>query len=614
MTAPPEASGTRERFPNPFELATPPGCQGWEEMYPYYTVFTEEQRAFVEGRFWFQDSLHAPEPFFPFDMVSVEASFVAFNHVNTRLFVVPQSLGNEWRLLNGLPYISPNSVTDEETLRRRAELFARRGGYYYEHWDALYARWVLTVEAEIHALEAIEVPELPKFEDEVVIREGGLGSSFALLAVYNRLLESMYRIWQHHFEFLNLGYGAYFAFYELCRQIFPDITVQTIAKMVTGIDVLVLKPDEELQRLARLALELGVAKPVRAAVSEDGLRAALAGNEAGARWLADFDETKQPWFNFSSGNAAWYHHHRSWNDDPVLPIATLGAYIRRLEAGESISRPRDALIAERERITHEYRSLIASENLDLFDQGLALARTVFPFVENHNFYIDHWYFTVFWNKVRLFGALLCRHRFLTDQEDIFYLRSDEVRSALDELRLDWSTAGAGAPRGPGHWPPIVERRKVTYEALCTCTSPPALGAVPESITEPATIMLWGITPERVQEWLSSSGDGGAATLIGVPGSPGIAEGRARVILRPDQLCELRQGEILVAPCTSTSWTPAFGTIVAAVLDSGGIMSHAAIVAREYGLPAVVGTGTGTKRIKTGDQLRVDADTGIVSFL
>jgi pyruvate,water dikinase len=127
-------------------------------------------------------------------------------------------------------------------------------------------------------------------------------------------------------------------------------------------------------------------------------------------------------------------------------------------------------------------------------------------------------------------------------------------------------------------------------------------------------MLWGITRERVQEWLSSSGDAGAATLIGVPASPGIAEGRARVILRPDQLCELQQGEILVAPCTSTSWTPVFGTIAAAVLDSGGIMSHAAIVAREYGLPAVVGTGTGTKCIKTGDRLRVDADAGVVSFL
>ncbi len=80
-----------------------------------------------------------------------------------------------------------------------------------------------------------------------------------------------------------------------------------------------------------------------------------------------------------------------------------------------------------------------------------------------------------------------------------------------------------------------------------------------------------------------------------------------MLLRADQLGELEEGEILVAPSTSTSWTPVFDTIVAAVLDTGGIMCHAAIVAREYGLPAVVGTGTGTKRIRTGDLLRVDAD-------
>ena len=457
-------------------------------------------------------------------------------------------------------------------------------------------------------------PTCPSSRTRRSSREGGLGSGYALVVAYNRLLESMHRIWQHHFEFLNLGYGAYFAFYELCRQLFPDITLQTIAKMVTGIDVLVLRPDEELRRLARLALELGVAEAVREATGEVDLRAALAGSDAGSRWLADYGETKQPWFNFSSGNAAWYHHHRSWNDDPALPIATIGDYIGRLEAGDDISRPRDALIAERERITRDYRSLAESESLALFDQTLALARTVFPFVENHNFYIDHWYFTVFWNKVRAFGALLCRHGFLTDQEDIFYLRCDDVRSALDELRRDWSTAGAGAPRGPDHWPATVERRKVMYAALCSCPSPPALGAAPASITEPAVVMLWGLTSERVQEWLSSSRDADAATLRGVPGSPGVAEGRARVILRPDQLCELQQGEILVASCTSTSWTPVFGTIAAAVLDTGGIMSHAAIVAREYGLPAVVGTGTATKRIKTGDRLRVDADTGVISFL
>ena len=102
-----------------------------------------------------------------------------------------------------------------------------------------------------------------ELEDESIVTEGrGLGSSYALLQAYDRLLEGIDRIFQYHFEFLGLGYGAYLVFYERCRQAFPDIPDQTIAKMVSAIDVLVLRPDDELRRLARLAVELGVSEQV----------------------------------------------------------------------------------------------------------------------------------------------------------------------------------------------------------------------------------------------------------------------------------------------------------------------------------------------------------------
>jgi phosphohistidine swiveling domain-containing protein len=94
----------------------------------------------------------------------------------------------------------------------------------------------------------------------------------------------------------------------------------------------------------------------------------------------------------------------------------------------------------------------------------------------------------------------------------------------------------------------------------------------------------------------------------------IAEGRARIVLTPDELDQVQDGEILVAPVTNTSWTPVFSRIKAAVSDIGGIMCHAAIVSREYGLPAVVGTGFGTTTIKTGMLIRVDGDTGKVTIL
>ena len=128
-------------------------------------------------------------------------------------------------------------------------------------------------------------------------------------------------------------------------------------------------------------------------------------------------------------------------------------------------------------------------------------------------------------------------------------------------------------------------------------------------------MLWGITPETVDRWLDQAdGSGSKTELGGFAAAPGVVEGRARVVLTPDQLETVQEGEILVAPVTNTSWTPVFSRIKGAVSDIGGIMCHAAIVSREYGLPAVVGTGFGTSTIKTGMLIRVDGDNGKVTIL
>jgi pyruvate,water dikinase len=616
MSNAPVTTPANERgFPSPHDVPIPPECEGWEEMYAYHVVFSEERRSSDEARFWFHDAVHTPEPFCPFDSVWFDYAVAAFCQAIARLFAVPPSLGAECRILNGYIYISANSVTDEATVARRAELFASRGEYYYDHWAELYERWIEKVELTNRELQALVVPELPEFEDEAVVTEArGVGSSYHLLAAYDRLLEMLDRMLQYHMELLVLGYGAYGAFYDTCRQTFPDISDQTIARMVSGIDLLVLRPDDELRRLARLALELGVGEMVKGTDEEGTLRAALAESDPGRRWLTAFDEAKDPWFYFSYGTGA-YHHHRSWIDDTTLPIAIVGDYIRRLEAGEDVSRPHAAVLAERERITHEHRGLLPDERRrQAFDESLTLARTVFPLIEDHQFYIDHRFFTIFWNKVREFGALLAGMGFLADQEDVFYLRHGEVRQALEELRVQWGSAGAGDPRGPDYWPPIVERRRSIHEAMRTWAPPPALGRPPETVTDPVAIMLWGITNARIDDWLAALDGAGSSSLTGFAASPGVAEGVARVILRPEQLGELEDGEILVAPSTSTSWTPVFARIAAAVLDSGGIMSHAAIVAREYGLPAVVGTGTATKRITSGDRLRVDADAGVVTIL
>ena len=138
--------------------------------------------------------------------------------------------------------------------------------------------------------------------------------------------------------------------------------------------------------------------------------------------------------------------------------------------------------------------------------------------------------------------------------------------------------------------------------------------MPEAATnDPITVMLWGITPERLQEWARAQ-DGAQIELRGSPAAPGVVEGSARIVKSVDQMADVRDGEILVCGSTSPAWAPIFSRITATVTDIGGVMSHAAIVCREYGLPAVVGTGRATAQIRTGQRIRVDGSAGTVTIL
>ena len=106
-------------------------------------------------------------------------------------------------------------------------------------------------------------------------------------------------------------------------------------------------------------------------------------------------------------------------------------------------------------------------------------------------------------------------------------------------------------------------------------------------------------------------DAAGALLAGVPGGGGRAGGRVRVVAGPEAFSTLLPGEVLVCAATSPPWTPLFARAAAVVVDHGGPASHAAIVAREYGLPVVLATGTATTTLRTGQRVVVDGDHGLV---
>ena len=182
---------------------------------------------------------------------------------------------------------------------------------------------------------------------------------------------------------------------------------------------------------------------------------------------------------------------------------------------------------------------------------------------------------------------------------MIYLSFEEVRSALLAL-VD----------SPQTLHERIAERKATAAHYATIQPPLVLGTLPvgpppDDPGTRAALRFFGTPPQP-------SGD--PNTITGAAGSPGKVRGRVKVIRTLNEAGKLSKGDILVTETTAPSWTPLFATAAAIVTDAGGILSHCAVVAREYAIPAVVGTYTATHRLQDGMQIEVDGDNGLVRFI
>jgi pyruvate,water dikinase len=182
------------------------------------------------------------------------------------------------------------------------------------------------------------------------------------------------------------------------------------------------------------------------------------------------------------------------------------------------------------------------------------------------------------------GKKLADKGVLKNQDDIFFLRLAELDPvARDKADFDIHK--------------IITDRREEYDK--------------NTLISPPDVIFGKFDPDK---YVPESVDTDVETLTGMPVSPGVVTGYARVILRADADQQVLAGEILVAPFTDPGWTPYFVTAAAIVMDQGGILSHGSIVAREYGIPAVVNVGSATQIIKTGQTVEVDGNQGTIKIL
>jgi pyruvate,water dikinase len=607
----------QRRFPYAREVEIPPEMEGWEEMYPPHRLFSAERQEWEDSQFWYQDKIHAPDPMVPLDEIFHQAWQISLAQHTTRVFCIPPAQGVAQRMLGCYMYICAITPPPEEVIKEKAELFPKRTFPVFEHYDELWEEWLSRFQDLGRELEAVKVPkELPKYvpDFDSASTLPGVTPAQELLEAWDKAVDIMYRGWQYHFNYLNLTYLAYLMFADVARKLFPGISESAIGKMVAGAEVSMFRPEEELCRLARLAH----AEPKVAEILKSDRPAArkiesLREIDAGRYWLEELERAKDPWFYVSCGSG-WFHYEGSWINKLDVPFSYIKSYLERLDKGEKIERSLTAIAEARDALVNEYRKLIKTdEDRKSFEDAYRNTRTIYKYAENHLFWVEHWFHTIWFDKMRDFARLFVKHGVLRDEEDFFMFNRLEVPYLIEDLATSWAL-GENIPTLK--WADKAAKRKRILEAAAKWTPPPALGVPPEVVAEPFTVMLWGVTTDKVQEWLKGVAvkPEEVTELKGFASSAGVAEGKARVLKLLEEIVTLEPGEIMVVGNTNPAWAPVFSKIKAAVTDIGGITSHAAIVCREYGLPAVTGTGTATSVIKTGDIIRVDGDRGVVTIL
>ncbi len=379
------------------------------------------------------------------------------------------------------------------------------------------------------------------------------------------------------------GFASFSAVWHLSRRWLGDVDGSLVNRLISGAGGMAsAEAGMDLWRLAAGAREQpSVARVILEKAAFAEVREALGGSPEGEEFL-------RRWRAFMARHG---HHTRGegdvhiprWSEMPDYVLDLVRGYLRmddeasplQLQAGRL--RERQQLLAEcRRRLHRPLQRWLFGYLLHKTRRGLAARETVKSEIMR--------VIALLRAALREAGRRLAQRGRVQDADDVFFLELPEFGPVL-------------AGRAAFDVPATIAQRRADYEQNRRLTPPPVIvGRFDPEDCAPA------VAEERTR------------VLRGLAVSPGVVRGPARVILRADAAERVRPGEILVAPFTDPGWTPYFLSAAGLVVDLGGLLSHGSIVAREYGLPAVVNVGPATQIIRTGQWIQVDGNRGRVTLL
>jgi pyruvate, water dikinase len=541
--------------------------------------------------FWFRDDLHQPYPISPLGMTTIQKHHSWGYHLAAEELQLPHSKGGHVKVFKGRVLLGFEEIKDTKEIERRAAEFGKLLDSLKTNWDAYYTRYIDEVKQGLAFMRSVN---------------DGMSDS-DLHYVLCRSEQINMRNWEIHFKLMYPADALYFEFENFCLQ--HGLEEKDFAVMLQGLDTMATKTDEALWDLTKLAEDSGISEMILEE-DEKGLLRNLEGDPRAEKWLESLKE-----FLDVYGHRITAAHldiiFPTWTEDPIPVFTNIKTYIPKIKQGWDIKSEREDMLKNAQKATDQFMAKLAPEDKTEFEKQLEIGKRIYHFQEDHGFYIDGSSTADLHHVLMVCGNRLTHYGLLEQPEDVFFLAFYELEEVMSGLARNTAAAAYHYHRMV---PGLVKERKWGWEqAKKLQEAPLTIGAVPEKVKDPIMIKVFGMIDELIKvgkvEELEVMD-----RFEGFSAAPGVAEGAARVITSFEDFPKLQAGDILVCPYTATAWTPIFPKIKAVVTDTGGMLTHAAITAREYRIPAVVGTWRATRSIKDGDIIRVDGNAGIVEVL
>jgi phosphohistidine swiveling domain-containing protein len=546
-------------------------------------------------RFWVFDDLHCPNPVSPM-FFDIGGWWLTCDHMFRR-FGTP--FASDWiaKNVNGYLYTAAIPASDvaveaEEYDARyvprvpRLEGYAEGiGGYLgsvLPHYAAEFAGWWRDrlrpeIERNFERLDGIDMDAMDLVPLAVLLEDA--------MDVHDRH-------WKIHWMINFAQFSATLALNATIAEVKGEVDPALPGRLQSSVDD---RNWDSIEALWRMKEEVKGDEDLRRAFSNDtadAIRSALAETPRGQRFVA---ERLDPYRAEFGKKAIWSHEfvYPTWFEQPAPIVQAVRGYVETdYDYPAELARVKDDLEAACAELMD---GVPEGEDRDRLQGALDASLGLNPLTPDHHFFIDQGTNARLRLVLLAIGRKLAAVGELDDPEDVNFLRYNELRMLM----------GGTLPNARD----LVSERRDQREAAYEVRPPDWIGSVtPDQLAFPY-LTLWGF-PEKLERPRSES----RTQILGLAASPGVAEGDARVVESLDQFDEVRDGEVLVCRMTNPAWVVLFTKIAGLVTDAGGMAAHPAVVAREFGLPAVVGTSDATMRISTGDRVRVNGATGVVDVI